>query len=705
MLPAPENYLSFSGYIVFWALSLVALGCFLQRCWLLVSFLKLGTPENRFDRPAFRLLSMLGLVSSQSTNLKTFTLKDPASVGHALMFWGFGLLGIGYLAFIWVGAGFGIFLPGRMNQFETVYSSIMDIAAFAVVVSMIGVIIKRYLIKPPRLNRKETAGEKITQVVLIAAIIILMFLHYGIEGFRYAAYGIPGSWPPIGMAIGHVLMDGKISQNNLELTFAYLWWINYFLLLATIIYAPRSKHLHPLFSPFNIAFRDLKPKGALKPIDIQKNEEWGASNIRDFTWKQLLDGYACTWCGKCHTACPAQVSGKPLSPRELILGMKTHLLEIGSVLYNAKREKTRIIADESDGAGGHVALDKPGDSLIGSIISEEAIWACTTCGACQEICPSCNEQMSDIIALRRHLQMTAATETAKDVLKNLRVRGNPWRGTVHARTDWAEDLDIKIVEDDSDIDVLYWVGCTEALDDRGIKVSRAFAMLMKKAGINFGILGEEEKCCGDPARRLGAEHLFQMLAMSNIQTFSSYNIKKIVTACPHCFNTLKNEYPQISGRFDVMHHSQFISDLIRTNKLDLSQVGDAIMAYHDACYLGRYNDLYKEPRQILGSIPGATLVEMAQNRKNSFCCGGGGGRMWLEEETGQRISEIRLEHALESQVHILVTACPFCLQMLEDATKTKGIEKSLKIRDIVEIVAEASGIDEDIAPFSISGGR
>jgi Fe-S oxidoreductase len=689
MSPVAGNYLGIPGYLIFWLLFAIALGLFIQRIYLLIRLLKLGRPENRFDRLAYRFMNMLAVAFTQWSNLRTLTLKDPAPVGHAFMFWGLGLFFIAYVIFIGLGAGFGLFSVYSGSIFERVFFSILDIAALFVFIAMIWVIIKRYIIKPERLKRQETTEEKITQASLITVIIILMLLHYCIEGFGYAAYDISNSWPPIGIALANTLAGASISLDSLATIYKSLWWLNFIILLGALIYAPRSKHLHPLFSLPNIAFQNLNPKGALKTIDIQKKEERGVSKIQDYSWKQLLDGYACTWCGRCHTVCPAQLSGKPLSPRELILGMKEHLLEVGSDLLKTKTATVPAAADEVADADPNIALKNPGKALIGDVISEEAIWACTTCRACQEVCPSHNEQMNNIIELRRHLQMAAVTEAAKDPLKNLRVRGNPWRGTMYARTDWAEGLDIKIIGEDSNVEVLYWVGCTEALEDRSLKVAQAVARLMKQAGVNFGILGEEEMCCGDPARRLGAEHLFQVIAMNNIQLFSSYNIKKIVTACPHCFNTLKNEYPQLGGQFEVIHHSQFIADLIRENKLKINQAKEAVITYHDACYLGRYNDIYLPARQILESIPGVTLVEMEQNRKNAFCCGGGGGRMWLEEETGQRISEMRLSQAINTQAKVMATACPFCLQMFEDATKVKEVEESLKIRDIAELVVEA----------------
>ena len=689
MSPTAESYLGIPGYAIFWVLFAVASALFIQRVFLLVRLLKLGRPENRFDRLRYRVTSMLSTALTQSSNLKSFTLKDPASAGHTLMFWGLGVFSIVYVILIGLGAGLGLFPFLSGSAFHRIVFSIMDIAAIIIAISVVYVIIKRYIIKPERLKRHETTEEKVVQASLLTVMLTLMALYYAIAGFGYAAYGVPTGWPPVSSALANLIVNSGISQESAAAIFNGVWWFNFVLLLCAVIYAPRSKHLHPLFSFPNLIFRDLSPRGALKFIDLEKEAVKGVSRVQDFTWKQLMDGYACTWCGRCHVVCPAQLTGKPLSPRELILGMKTHLLEVGPTLLKSPSAPAEAVKAEAKAEIPPAAPTGSGDSLIGGVISEDAIWSCTTCRACQEVCPVENEHIDKIVDMRRHLQMVATTEIARDPLKNIRVRGNPWRGTMYARTDWAEGLDIKVVGEDSSIDILYWVGCTEALEDRSLKVAQAVAKLMKQAGVNFGILGEEEMCCGDPARRLGAEHIFQMLAMNNIQTFQSYNIKKIVTACPHCFNMLKNEYPQLGGQFEVVHHTCFIKDLIKEGKLNISQSQGSLVTYHEPCYLGRYNDIFEEPRQILASIPGLSLVEMEQNRRNGFCCGGGGGRMWLEEKIGTRISEMRLGQAEETKAGILATACPFCLQMFEDAAKVKGVEESLQVKDIAEIVADS----------------
>jgi Fe-S oxidoreductase len=330
--------------------------------------------------------------------------------------------------------------------------------------------------------------------------------------------------------------------------------------------------------------------------------------------------------------------------------------------------------------------------MIGGVVLEDEIWNCTTCYACHEACPVAIEPMTKIIEMRRNLVLEKASipETGEGALKSLEARGHPWRGTTLTRTDWMKGLEVKTLVDDKNIDVLFWVGCTSALEERSTKVAQSIARVLKLGGVNFGILGAEEACCGDPARRLGNEYLFQTLAQANIELFKNYGIKKIVTGCPHCFNTLKYEYPQFGGNFEVVHHSQFIAGLVRSGKLKASASIPDVVTYHDSCYLGRYNDIYDSPRQVLKGL-GVKLKEMPKNRERGFCCGAGGGHLWLEEQKkGERINHMRTEQALATGAKVIATACPYCLQMFEDGIKAKASEESVKVRDIAEIVAESA---------------
>ena len=340
--------------------------------------------------------------------------------------------------------------------------------------------------------------------------------------------------------------------------------------------------------------------------------------------------------------------------------------------------------------------------MISEVITDEVIWDCTTCRACQQACPVYIEHVDKIIDMRRNLAMERSQfpESAQDALKSLGTRGHPYRGTTATRTTWCEGLDVKTLADKSDVDILYWVGCSAALDDRNMKVARAMAKILKAAGINFGILGDEEACCGDPARRMGDEYLFQTICQQNIEILKGYNVKKILTTCPHCFNSLKHEYPQFGGNYEVMHHTQFIAGLIRDGRLKIGGTSRKKAAYHDSCYLGRYNDIYQEPRAILKAFTGLKSVELPRRLGNSFCCGGGGGHMWMEEEPDKRVNTRRVEEIIGAKVDCVATACPYCLTMFEDALKAKAAEESIKAMDLSELVAEAIR-PEQIAKISV----
>ena len=670
MSPVSATYWGLPGYIIFWALFAIAFGVFLRRFYFLYRLLRLGKSERRFDRIGQRAIFMLSVVSSQWCALKTVGLTDLAGLGHALMFWGFGFFLIGYVIIFGVSGGLGISVP---PAFEALFRSILDIAALFVIAAVIVAVIKRYIVKPKRLEREESLKEKIIMVSLFTAMTMLMVLHYLMEAFKYAAFEIEPS-PLLGGVLASFLASSDISSATLLATYTALWWLNYVILLGALVYAPHSEHLHPLFSPANIFFRPLGPKGALEPVPGEETENFGVSKLQDFTWKQLLDLYSCTWCGRCHAACPAQLSGKSLSPREIILNLKEHLLEEGPGLLNGKAE--------------------PSSNMIGDVVTEDAIWACTTCGACIEACAVKVEHVRRIMDLRRNLVLTQnkMPETAQLMLRNMQSRGHPWAGiqSLRLRGDWTDGLDVKVLADGDTADTLFWVGCTGALVERNVKATISMTRVLKTAGVDFAVLGEAETCCGDPARRAGYEFQFQMMAEQNIETFKSHNIKEIVTSCPHCYNTLKNEYPQYGGDFNVVHYTQFMGKLIAQGKLKLANGLNSRVTYHDPCYLGRYNGVYQEPRQILQSIPQTNLVEMARTRNKAFCCGGGGGHMWIEEQSGTtKINQMRLDDALKTGAEQVVTACPYCLQMFEEGIEHKGIKGALKVQDLVEIVEAA----------------
>ncbi len=686
MSPVNTTYWGISGYVFFWVLFVIAFGLFAQRLYLLFRLVRLGKHERRFNRMGYRIISTLAMIFSQWCSLKNVNRKDRAGIGHAFMFWGFGLFAVYYFIFIGLGEGFGLSALFVGGTFDKVLHSIMDVVALVVILAVIGAIVKRYIAIPERLEREETTKEKVILALLFIVMISIMLLYYSIEGFRYAAYDISDSWPLIGSTLAGFLTNTGLAQDTLITTYKALWWGNYVMLLVVLVYTVYSEHLHPYFSPANLLFRSLGPnKVVLEPISLEALEDpdgqqsLGVSKIQDFTWKQLLDLVACTWCGRCHANCPAQISGKSLSPREVILNLKKHLLESGPELLGGKTE---------------ASADSGTKTMIGDVVTEDDIWACTTCGACQEVCPSNIEHIRMLIELRQNLVLVQnkMPESAQVMLRNLQSRGHPWSGaqSLRLRGDWTNDQKLKILSQGDSADTLFWVGCTGALVERNVEATLAMARVLQAAGVDFAVLGDAESCCGDPARRAGYEFQFQIMAEDNIEVLKSHNIEQIITTCPHCYHTLKNEYPSYGGDFKVVHYSQFVADLVEQGKLKLAKELNTRLTYHDPCYLGRYNGVYQEPRQMLQAIPMVKLEEMERSCSTGFCCGGGGGHMWIEEEPGTtKINHVRLEDVLKTGSETVVTACPYCLQMFEEGIEHKEMQDSLQAKDLIEIV-EAS---------------
>jgi Fe-S oxidoreductase/nitrate reductase gamma subunit len=563
-------------------------------------------------------------------------------------------------------------LPGTFGRF---FSCALDIIGACALLGCLLAIFRRYILKPDRLD--NTADDAIA-LILVTTIFFLGFL---IEGFRIGITNPTDAiWNPVGLITAKVLSGiGLTGGNAAVFLHRLLWRIHFFLVLGLIAYLPYSKLFHVVSSTLNIFLRSTGPKGELTPItDFETAETYGVATINEFTWKQLLDLDACTRCGRCQDQCPAYLSEKPLTPKKIIQDLKNHL----------KAEGAKLL-----GGNAQEGSDNELTPIIGSAVTADELWACTSCMACMEQCPVFVEQIPKVVDLRRYLVMMESSFPSEvaGVFKNLEVNSNPWGIGLASRGDWAKSLGVKILSEteDKDIDVLYYVGCSGSFDDRSKKVAVAFVRLLQAAGVNFGILGAEEKCCGDSARRMGNEYLFQTLAQENIECMKKYGIKKIVTTCPHGYNIIKNEYPQFGGSYEVYHHSEFIARLIAEGKLKLENSINQTITYHDSCYLGRYNAIYNEPRKVISDISGTKLVEMNRSFERSFCCGAGGGRMWMEEHLGKRINHLCFEDAFNTKATMAATACPFCLTMLEDATKDKEKEESFKVRDLAELVLEA----------------
>ncbi len=641
MSPSHQWYGIIPGWLPFYALIAVALVLFARRVNVLVRLMLTGKPAVRWDHV-------------------------PARLGKVVVF--FIILTLGTLEFFGKGVAESFSLPLLSNT--SAYLILQDIFSLAVIVAVTYAAFRRLVTRPRRLT---LSPEGLVILLLIGG---LMVTDLTTDACRILLAPAPTDhWQFAGSALAAGLAG--LSHGVVQGLFHVSWWLHAALLLGFLVWLPYSKHLHVMAAPFNVFFAPLTPKGQSRTVDLENAETFGVGALAELTWKDLFDLYNCTECGRCTSLCPANVSGKELDPKMLILNLQEHLLESGP----------RLLGEGGNGSGEHGAGGHP---MVGGVITDNVLWACTTCRWCVDACPVFIEHVPKIVDMRRWLVLTESRFPAElqPAFRNLENNGNPWQMSWQTRTDWANNLGVRVMSDVSEAEYLYWVGCYGSFDERNKKVARAFVKLLQAAEVDFAILGNEEKCTGEPARRLGHEYLYQTLAQGNIETLKRYRFQTIVTACPHCFNTIRNEYPDFDGHFRVIHHSQLLEELVRAGRLRVAQEGSERITYHDACNLGRYNNVYDEPRRVLASATRAELVEMRLNRSKGFCCGGGGGRVWMEENEGRRVNQLRVEQAMEVNPDILASACPFCLTMFEDGVKAKEVGDRIKTRDIAEILAE-----------------
>ncbi len=663
MTPTREVYWNIKHIWLMYALFLPVLLIFAYGLHRRYRLWRLGRPEARFDAPLLRLKGLLIYGFGQAR-----LWRNPyAGIFHLLFFSGFVILFLGTLV-VMLHEDFGLRL--MQGSFYLYFQSLgLDIFGLLATLGIVMAALRRWIMKPVGLkNLWQDAA-------ILGSLFLILITGFAIEGLRIVVTHDPwANWSPVGLIAGKLLAD-LLPSSALAPLHASLWWFHLVVVLALMAWLPYSKLLHLFTATANIYFRSLEPKGAmLKSIDLQA-ETYGVNRIDQYSWKDLLDLDACTECGRCQDACPAFATGKPLSPKTLILDLRDHL--------------------RASDSNGQVAADASGSnsSLIGNLVKEETLWSCTTCMACMEACPVYIEQVPKIVDMRRQLVMEEGRlpSVMEQALRNLEARGHPFTGLLSSRLDWCDGLNVKILSDGQQTDYLYWVGCSTSLNSRQQKTARAFARLLQTADVDFAILGDKECCSGDPARRIGNEYLFDLVARRNIEMLRSVKFKKIVTTCPHCFNTFKNEYPQLGGNFEVHHHSEILSELVSAGKLKPSAKIDEAVTYHDPCYLGRYNDVYDEPRKIVAAVAHGT-TEMAQSRKKSFCCGAGGGLMWAEETNSKRINNERARQVLETGAAVLSVACPFCMTMMEDGLKSCTTDRPVKVLDIAELLDGANEI-------------
>ncbi len=597
-----------------------------------------------------------------------FRFRLGPSILHALIGWGFlSFLLINLADLIYAYTGFK--LLENAGLFGDVYRLIADVANVAILIGILAMVIRRYLLRPATLSTRETTllHSKARSGILRDSAIVALFIFthntarlFG-ESFFVAGTGIADRWQPTISAVAG-LWSG-IDAGALIVGERVAFWLSIGAVVAFLPYFPYSKHIHLFFAPINFA---LKPErrsiGQLSYINLddQSIEQFGAAKMKDLGWEQIMDSYACIMCFRCQEVCPAYNTGKLLSPAALEINKRYHL---------------------NYGGGTDVELR--------TLIPDEAVWACTSCGACVDICPVGNEPMRDILGIRRNLSMmeSAFPKQLESAFKGMERNMNPWNVSQADRMKWAEGLSVPTIEQNSEPEILWWVGCAPATDSRAQKTAQAFAKILNAAGVNYAVLGRNEQCTGDSARRAGREDIFFGLASANVEILNEIKPKRIVTTCPHCLHTLKNEYPAFGGNYKVVHHTQFINELVGAGKIQMNLDGDNMkVTFHDPCYLGRHNKIFDAPRNTLESV-GALTIEMPRNSAKSFCCGAGGAQMWKEEEPGTgRVNEARFAEAKSTGAGMIAVGCPFCLTMMNDASKADG--GTIQVKDVAEIVAE-----------------
>ena len=643
---------------------------------------------------------VIGLIQYAFIQTKMF--KDPrAALLHWGIFWGFVLLTVGTANVVTGGLVQAVVSLPFDGLLWAVVSGLENVVAVIVILSIVWAFERRLISRPARLTYNRDA------LLILSMIGGLVAAELFAQVFEFARYGDqPGAF----IAAFLAAPLGGLPDEVLEIGFAVLWWAHIVIVATFLTYLPSSKHLHIATSFFNIYFRKLAPRGELPAMDLEKEDAtFGVRTLADLGWNDLLDGFTCTECGRCQQACPAWNTGKPLNPKHFIMGIRDMSVEAEHGLPLIPNSP--IVRDTFglDDTLKPAAVMKP---VVDAAIPYDAVWDCVTCGACVEACPVLIEHVDKIVGLRRNLVLEDSRfpQELNGAFRNMEGVGNPWGQPPTTRTDWTRGLPFEVPTVASlaadgrldQLDVLYWVGCAAAFDQRNQKVARAFATCLNAAGVRFAILGQEESCTGDPARRMGNDYVFQMLASGNVETLNRYGMgdRTIVTACPHCFNSVGVEYGQLGGHFRVVHHAAYLRELLASGRLrvvdadtraDGSGGTGRSVTLHDSCYLTRYNGIVDQPREVLAAVPGLDLVEMENRGRNTFCCGAGGGRMWIEETRGTRINEARTAQALATGASAVATECPFCMTMLKDGLEAaeSNVGGAVKAIDIAELLAES----------------
>ncbi|WP_174734750.1 (Fe-S)-binding protein [Mesobacillus harenae] len=690
------NALLWVNLIAFLLVTAYALSLFVYVVKTRIEFIKLGRKVEFEKKLKERLERVWVNVFGQKKLLK----DKKSGLIHVMFFYGFILVQFGAIDFIWKGLSPGSHLP--LGPLYAGFTFFQEIVTLTILVAVVWAFYRRYVEKLVRLKR----GFKNGLVLLFIGGLMLSVL-LG-NGMGMIWHGHEATWTePVASAIA-IIFSG-IGTTASIVIFYISWWIHLLFLLAFLVYVPQSKHAHLIAGPANTYFQDDKTK--LKKIDFEdeSQESFGVGKIEDFDQIQMIDFYACVECGRCTNMCPATNTGKMLSPMDIIVKMRDHLTNHGAVVtskqpwvptfaFSNTKGNQLALAAAGQGAEEAAAAVEYSPSLIGDVITEEELWACTTCRNCEDQCPVMNKHVDKIIDLRRYLVLTEGKmdPDAQRAMTNIERQGNPWGLNRKEREDWRDqrdDVHVPTIKEmkksGEEFEYLFWVGAMGSYDNRSQKIALSFARLLNEAGVKFAILGNKEKNSGDTPRRLGNEFLFQELATKNIEEFEKNEVKKIVTIDPHAYNIFKNEYPDFGFEAEVYHHTELLAELVREGKLTPRYEVNETITFHDSCYLGRYNEVYDPPRDILKSIKGVTLHEIERNREDAMCCGAGGGLMWMEEETGHRINVSRTEQALAVNPTVISSGCPYCLTMLSDGTKAKEVEETVSTYDVAELLEKA----------------
>jgi Fe-S oxidoreductase/nitrate reductase gamma subunit len=667
-------------YPIHWTVVVICGALVVYGLWRRIRLWRMGRPAARTDHVGRRIVGLLLDGLGQRRVLR----QAYPGLMHALLIYGFiaffvatSMVGVEMDAGVYFLKGsFYLGFEAGVNFFTLLFLIGLAVAAF-----------RRYVQRPDRLNAKRD------DVLVLGLLAFIALTGLSLEVMRLRGQDPPwAGWSWFGDAIARAFGPPPARPPAI---YPYIWWVHQLASFCLIATLPYTKFLHIVTSPTNVFLRQLDAPGALPKIeDIETTEEpLGIGSIEQFTWKQLLDGDACTECGRCQDACPAYAAGQPLSPKRVVMDFRDRMSEYPGALWKWQKPIVERLPPLRRLALG--SREPPPKDLVapeGGVILDETLWACTTCRACEQECPVLIEQVSEIVGMRRYLTLEEGRlpDTLAQTLRNTERQGNPWGQPAHQRAAWAEGLDVPLMGDVGETDVLYWVGCAGSYDPRNQKVSQAMVKILRTAGVEFAILGEEETCNAEWARRAGEEYLYQVQAQQNVETLQRYRFKRIMTQCPHCFNTLRNEYPQFGGVWPVVHHSQFIQELLETGRLQVQMEWTRGRAtFHDSCYLGRYNNVYDAPRRVLETLPGLKVTEMKRSRVHGFCCGGGGASIWMEHEAGQRVNDVRMDEIQALQPALAAVACPFCMIMLGEVATRRGLDDSMALQDIAEVIAAA----------------